>query len=387
MFDANLQLLFACAQPMASTARGDQIRALLRQQIDWDLLLEQAAWHCVGPLLYAALRTEAPDFVPAATLASLRSHYELNFRRNLFLAGQMMHLVKKFGEHNIPAIAYKGPVLCSYYQDLGLREFDDLDFLVAPGDVPRANELLQREGFRPHLYKPCLQEPRALPFARAFHYEMVYTTADLSTKVDLHWALMPGFWALPNQVDEVWDRLEPLPVAGGTVTTLGHEDTLLLLCAHGAKHQWRSLGWLSDLAALLNAVPDLDWLAVSERAEDFRAKRALGLGLYLTNDLLGAPLPEDVSREIREDGEIPKLAATVRKALSDGKSEPESVLASCSFLMRTREHTKDAIRCGLERIFQPTMAEWQSIALPQILFPAYYFLRPMRLLTKHGLRD
>jgi hypothetical protein len=387
MCDDNIQLLLAGSTPMASPARGEQVRELLGRHIDWDLLLEQANWHCVSPLLYTVLRADAPDLVPAAALSSLRSRYELNFRHNLFMSGQMMQLVRKFRERNIPVIAYKGPALCSYYQDLGLREFGDLDFLVAPGDVPRANEMLHLEGFHPHLYEPCEQEPRTLPFARAFHYEMVYTSADASTKVDLHWALMPGFWALPNQVEEVWDRLQALPVAGGTVTTLGHADTLLLLCAHGAKHMWQSLGWICDLAALLHAVPGLNWHAISARAEKFRMKRALGLGLSLANSLLGAKLPAEVLRGIHEDHEIQKLAATVRKDLFAAEPQEESVLASCSFLMRTRENAKDAIRCGLERIFQPTMAEWQSIALPRILFPAYYFLRPMRLLTKHGFRN
>ena len=141
----------------------------------------------------------------------------------------MMELVRKFRERGIPAIAYKGPALCSYYPDLGLREFGDLDFLVAPRDVPHANEMLHAEGFRPQLYKPCAHEPHSLPFARAFHYEMLYTSADATTKIDLHWALMPGFWALPDQAEEVWDRLQTRPVAGGSVTTLSHEDTLLLL--------------------------------------------------------------------------------------------------------------------------------------------------------------
>jgi hypothetical protein len=55
--------------------------------------------------------------------------------------------------------------------------------------------------------------------------------------------------------------------------------------------------------------------------------------------------------------------------------------------MRTRENAKDAIRCAAEQIFQPTMAEWQSVALPEVLFPAYYLLRPARLLSKHVFRS
>ena len=150
---------------------------------------------------------------------------------------------------------------------------------------------------------------------------------------------------------------------------------------------WRSLGWLSDLAALLHAVPELDWDAIRDRAHKFRVKRALGLGLYLASELMGAKLPAEVLRSIQGDPEIRKLADAVEKGLFAPDAKSDGVLASCSFLMRTRENVKDALRCGLERIFQPTMAEWQSLPLPQVLFPAYYFLRPMRLLTKHGLRD
>jgi hypothetical protein len=387
MSDSNKQLLLACARPALDQSQAKLIRELLSQPIDWQLLLQQASWHCVRPLLYANLQAAAPDLAPPLALASLRSHFEDNFRHNLFLSGQMLQLVKKFEERKVPVIAYKGPALCGYYRNLGLREFGDLDFLVAPKDVQRANEILHSEGFRPHLYTPCPQEARALPFARAFHNEMVYTSADSKTKVDLHWTLMPGFWALADHAGEVWDRLQRLPVAGSSVATLGHEDTLLLLCAHGAKHMWRSLGWISDLAAVLHSIPGLDWAAIFERAARLRVKRALGLGLFLASDLLGSRLPAEAHRLIQEDAEIGKLAASVRAALFAGQAADGGVLASCLFLMRTRENTRDALRCGLERVFQPTMAEWHSIALPRILFPAYYFLRPMRLLTKHGLRD
>jgi hypothetical protein len=236
------------------------------------------------------------------------------------------------------------------------------------------------------LYKPCAQESRTLPFARAFHYEMVYTSADAATKVDLHWALMPGFWALPGQVAEVWHRLQTHPLGGGTVSTLSHEDTLLLLCAHGTKHMWRSLGWICDVAALLHSVPGLNWEAIRERAQELRVQRALGLGLHLANDLLEAIVPAPLLSEIAADTETQKLAGVVKKTLFAIEAPPDSVLANCSFLMRTRENSKDAIRCALEQVFQPTMAEWQSLPLPRMFFPAYYLLRPIRLLNKHVFR-
>src|SRR4051812_2924942 len=87
----------------------------------------------------------------------------------------------------------------------------------------------------------------------------------------------------------IGNRLPPVPTISWT---LQHQH-----CApgantrgHGAKHMWRSLGWICDLVALLHTVPELDWDALHARAEKLRVKRALGMGLYLAHDSLDAKL-------------------------------------------------------------------------------------------------
>ncbi len=212
MFDPSIQLLLACATPSTD---GAQIAELLSRSIDWELVLEQARWHCVLPLVYRSLHADAGGLVPQAVLTAAQASFEENFHRNLFFSAQMIRLADGFRERNIPAVAYKGPVLCTYYGQLGLREFGDLDFLVAPKDVAGADDYLRQEGFHPHLYEPCAQEPRSLPFARAFHYELVYTNASSETKVDLHWALMPGFWPLSDDAAEVWMHRRTISLGGG----------------------------------------------------------------------------------------------------------------------------------------------------------------------------
>lgn len=383
-WDVNRQLLLACSRPVLNTAGQARIRELLAGELDWEWLLAESEWHCVSGLFLTNMQAAAPDLIPQVAHKSLRARLEQNFRHNLFLSARMLQLVKQFESRRIPVIAYKGPVLCSYYSNLALREFGDLDFLVLPSHVAEINEMLTVDGFAPHLYLPCAQGPRTLPFARAFHYEMLYANFDASVKIDLHWALMPGFWSLPHHAKNFWNRLQVRAVGGGTVSTLSHEDTLILLCAHGSKHMWRSLGWVCDVAALLASAPELDWSSVFQRAAQLRVKRALGLGLFLARDLLGAELP---AKAIEEDPEIVKLAASVRQSLFADRAAEESVLANCWFLMRTREDFRDALRCGFDLIFRPTMAEWRSVALPRPLFPTYYFVRLFRLLTKHGLRS
>ncbi len=163
--------------------------------------------------------------------------------------------------------------------------------------------------------------------------------------------------------------------------------TLILLCAHRAKHMWRSLGWISDLEALLHALPDLDWAGISERAKQLRVDRAVGLGLLLANDLVDVDLPVEILAAIRRDSKTQDLGAAVKNPLFPLSPQTESVLANCSLLMRTREHAKDATRCGLERVFRPIVPESQSIALTQVLSRSYYVLRPLRLLAKRGFGE
>src|SRR4051794_26580511 len=89
MFDSSIQLLLTCARPSIDTARIDE---LLRHRIDWDLVLEQAAWHCVSPLVYRSLKHEPNGGIPPEVLGALQACFEENFHKNLFLSGQMIRL-------------------------------------------------------------------------------------------------------------------------------------------------------------------------------------------------------------------------------------------------------------------------------------------------------
>jgi hypothetical protein len=44
---------------------------------------------------------------------------------------------------------------------------------------------------------------------------------------------------------------------------------------------------------------------------------------------------------------------------------------------------KEAYLSLMHAVFVPTISDWQAFALPDALYPLYYFLRPLRLLTKY----
>ena len=189
------ELLLCCARTCMDSARAERIKALLREAIDWAYLLRTALPHGMMPLLYWHLNAICPEAVPQATLAQLRDHFSANARRNLFLTGELLGLLKMLEAHGIPACPFKGPVLAtSVYGNLALRQFIDLDILIHKRDVLRAKDLLISQGYRLQFHlmtgaqeAACLQSRNALPFARN----------EGKIGVDLHWELTPRYFSFP----------------------------------------------------------------------------------------------------------------------------------------------------------------------------------------------
>src|SRR5262249_34123103 len=154
------------------------------------------------------------------------------------------------------------------YGNLGLREFGDLDLLLRAADLARARRLLRTRGYRPQ-YPLSPGQERAylrslcqLPFVR-----------DDGVVVELHSALTPRAFHFPLSLVELWHRRITLAVAGKPVAAPSPEDLLLILCMHGAKHLWKYLGWVCDVAEVLRAHPAVDWDVLRGQARRLRSRR------------------------------------------------------------------------------------------------------------------
>ena len=142
------ELLLWCARTCINS-EAEQIKALLKENINWDYLLRTALWHGVAALLYCSLNATCPEAVPKAILDQLRDYFHNLARRNLFLTRELLKLLNLFQAHEIPAIPYKGPVLAaSAYGNLALRQFCDLDILIHKQDALRVKSLLLNQGYR-----------------------------------------------------------------------------------------------------------------------------------------------------------------------------------------------------------------------------------------------
>jgi hypothetical protein len=393
---AEVDLLLCCGRTVLDEHCHERLKFLTSQELDWPYLLRLALMHRVLPLLYSNLSRAMPEAVPIRILDELRRLFRGNVERNLFLTAELLKLARAFETQGIPAVPFKGPVLAvSAYQDLGLRQFGDLDILVHRRDIVEAGAVIVSQGYRSNLDKNDTahnhgSDPDEVAYRGAQYY--TFNRSDRRSKVDLQWRIAQQYFSFSIDQERLWERLAPVCVAGRTVRTFAPSDMLLILCVHGSKHRWDKLKWVCDVAELVRVHKcEIDWEEIQQQARKQKAKRMLGLGLLLAQELVGAELPSEISKQIHGNAMTKRIAQQIRNRLFLQAGQPLGKFKKVIFYIRTRDHWQEGAQFCLRYVSQycqaiitPTRIERKILPLPMSLSFLYFVFRPVRLLRKHG---
>lgn len=376
-------LLLYCARAHLDAEACDRIRAALQAEIDWERLLRTAFRHRVTPLLYQSLLTAAPEAVPKDILTKLQGFYLFNGLRNDRRARELLDLLKLLAARGIGAIPFKGPVLAEdVYGSLHLRQFVDVDVLISKSDVGRAGRLLLEHGYRRSVQESQLSEAQQEVYARLTHQNAFWRPDEevegVMHVVELQWSFASRYFSSPLDPRRVRERQSCAVLAGTPVPSFGREDLVLLLCLHGARHLWRQLQWVCDIAEFIRTYEDVDWFRLFRRAQRIGMERILLLGLLLAHDLAGAPLPPPSQARLRAHPVVRVLAREVQERMFLEEQPPSSALLIRRFHFRARERARDKARYAFFA-FTPTPKDWAFLALPRALSFFYYLLRPIRI--------
>jgi len=201
--------------------------------------------------------------------------------------------------------------------------------------------------------------------------------------VELHWKTDADF-PVEGSGGAWWDGLPRVPLGSASVRAFSPAERLLVLCVHGGKHRWESLGWLVDVAELLRGAPEADWNGIARHARMLGCGRRVGVALALARDLLGAKLPPAALACV--DAPAERLASRLRTlVLAPEPAIPPQLLA-LRLALAMHEGIRPRLRHALEAVFHPTLVEWLRWPLPRALFGLYPLLRVSRLVTKYGRR-
>lgn len=334
-----------------------RIRALLEPPLDWSYLFEAVQGHRVMPLVYRSLQREGSEQIPESDHAKFRSAYLREGMRIHLQVLQLVELLALFETYGVDAVPFKGPVLGEIaYGAATRRKSGDLDLLIRRDDFATARDVLVDQG-----YIPRTASPREEQYLRYRSGSPFRATTEEKCNVDLHFTLrqrpFDGFpFSLKLAFDAVWMRCRPLEFHDTTVRTLSAEDTLLHLCANGAKDSWGVLTKICDIAELLRR-ETFDWPVVIQRARDSDTQRILHVGLALAHGLLEATLPAAVEQQMYRDPAVRALVTEVSDRLFDpasaarkkvGRTLPESV-AHHRFRIKLLERPDEKVRYMLYR--------------------------------------
>ena len=395
-----IELLLCCARIYIDPITAKRIKALVKEDLKWDYLIQTAASHNVIPLLYQSLNKICPEAVAKITLNQLRNKFLVNYAHNICLAKELLKLLNLLKKYGIPAIPFKGPVLAaSVYSNLALREFCDLDILVREQDFLQAIEILSQNEYQP-TDKRWLLSDTQYAASQLYSNEYSLVSHDGEIHLDLHHRIIAKqYFSVEIDFEYWWQRLEPVSMLNTTVLNFQPEDLLLILCVHGSKHLWSRLGWLCDIAELIRLYQEIDWVKLMEKSRSWGCERMLLLSLFLANNLLGVELPLIVHQRIQADPESQSLAKQVLNQLFyNPNGEIEGLVNNkLIFNFRMIERPQDKIRycvhylfwrwgwLSIWRLITPTFQDRDFFPLHNNFYFLYYLIRPVRLVRNLGL--
>lgn len=358
------------------------------KSIDWDKLLEIATEHRVIPLLYRAVQSLTPNKVPLEIADRLTAYMQRKTRDNLRLSRELINILELCQKEQILAVPFKGACLSLLaYGNIADRDFSDLDILLHRADVPKAIELLSRHRYRDRYQ--LTPDQQAERWERHHEWDLIKDN-DL-VGLDLHWGFTERPIYFPLDLAALQARLQPLSFFGREFWTFSVTDTLLILCVNGSKEQWCRLSRICDIAALISRHPDLNWEEVLQTATQLGSRRMLFLGSILARELMGIALPESISKAIATDIPGQLLAQRLQERLFSGSDRPLAQVETARYYLEMRERWRDRLWYAYYYFrysgsFTPSSRDREWMALPPRLNFIYYFVRPLRVLSKYGAK-
>ncbi|MCP5159235.1 MAG: nucleotidyltransferase family protein [Gammaproteobacteria bacterium] len=369
-FSPEQRLLLCCARLEVSSDVVSEIESLVHANLNWNQVIAYAAWHQITPMLYRTLSRFIPDHIPSAVKLVFELHiqrYSEQYRQQFH---ELLHIIERLESNGIPVISFKGPTLARLiYDDLSLRPFSDLDFLLHPSDVDRALRLLESLGY----VAPSSRTGKQERYFRRYACQYKIGRHDGEVWIEPHWTLAQRVFAIDLDYQALWQRSIQISWEGTLIRTFAIHDQPLVLCVHGFREQWRRLKWICDIAELLRQNVCFDWSAIFREARLVGCERILRLGLTLANDLLDAPVPDHLVHS--PDPQVAALVARIRSNLFQIDLPIHDIWTIDVFHLLGRERLRDKLSYALRTQLAPRLVFFERIPVPDSLFFCYYPIR------------
>lgn len=240
----NLVDLVSCA------IRGIKAENIQIEDINWTELLEVADSHNVKALVYSALSDKVKlNAMDQQLLQQCKRDTILTAVSQMKHINQVVRVLNKFNNSDIPVITLKGLVIRELYPRPELRTMCDADILVKEEDLYRIKEILESMG-----YSETDKSPVHVSYLnKQCHH------------IEVHWTIEDTrFFKNSYKLEQkMWQDAESFTIGGCEVLSFSPEDLAIHLCLHMAVHILTSgfgIRQLCDLVLLIEKRgKSIDW--------------------------------------------------------------------------------------------------------------------------------
>lgn len=273
----------------------EYLNELIPLIMDWDYLINTIIDRGIGPLLYKKLPLLTNNvLIPETVKTKLQQAYFKTFSRSAILYDHFRKIVGVFVVQNIPVIGLKGVYLSEWlYQDIGLRQFSDIDLLVKEEDGEKCLKLLESIGYKQH------ETGKLSEFVEA-QFDIVHYPPRIlqGVSIEIHIKLHHKTQKYQVITSELWKNAIPTTLNGIEVQALNTNDLLIHLCLHLDAHFRKGkvqFTCFNDVVNLFEKYSKtINWNEFSETCRLYMCEDIVFQYIVMVNKYMNATVPSDI---------------------------------------------------------------------------------------------
>ncbi len=349
---------------------------------DWNAVAALARRHRVAFPLLQGMQARAAGLSASGIEPRLKRTHERTVHRGLAQIAALKRATGLLAAADVPCLVLKGlPLGQRLYGHPLARNARDIDLLVSPRTFQAAERVLLENGW--WRVEPRFPEtPARNRWYGRFRHEHVL--AGPGGLLELHRRLSHNPFYIDVPFESLLAGSAQVEIGALSFRTLGQEDDLVYLMCHGARHYWKKLVWLCDVAVVLASMEP-------ERLERVSARcRQAGLSSILASTLLlcGAALHVRLPRGAAPLPAGGRRAAWIARFSERTWCDEDAARFSGGFDWAGQKVigliAKPDSRTVLHEIASVFVGprDWGRLDLPDRLFYLYFPLRPLLWATR-----
>ncbi|OFX88395.1 MAG: hypothetical protein A2W99_07950 [Bacteroidetes bacterium GWF2_33_16] len=374
-FSAELRLIIQLTQVHVNK---DEVSILLKN-IDWQLFLTLVGKHRLISHIYRQIHY-LQDFIPQDIYEEIKQIKLDQSRKSLYYTVYLIKIHQILKDKNILHCFFKGPMLSfELYNDVGYREFRDIDLLVNIDDVEIVKQIIEDLDFTCIYPRIILSErQRKVNYNISHHYHFIHKAKKID--IELHWSITNPKSFFGKEASEIISASELVNISNTELPYISRIDNLVYLAAHGAIHQWYRLFWLKDFSVIIAQTSPDELKRAWELSKKLQLANCFIQACQLAHKFYKTEFPDFPGMDVHKKS----LQTIPIKSIRINDLKQRGIVGKINHVLY-RLKLKTDFRYYFDLIFRlrTHLSDWELIKLPDNFFYLYYLLRPFLLIYKN----